>query len=253
MTTNTPQPPAGWYPDPQDSGQERWWNGVGWSTQTRPAAPVTAGTAAPTAAQPTWPQTSPGAAAGTSPGAAGTQHPGVTASSYPGATGGTYPGAAAGTYPGAGAYPGYAAYAPPIGIWRSPADDRPVVTGLGGAVRTVFAKYATFAGRAGRPEFWYWTLFNGLIACAWYVAVTVFVVIANTASYRSSGGMAGVVMSLVGLLMLAWWITVFVPWLAVTVRRLRDAGFHWGLIFLSLLPFGGIAVIVMCCMPSKYA
>jgi uncharacterized membrane protein YhaH (DUF805 family) len=28
------------------------------------------------------------------------------------------------------------------------------------SIRSVFSKYATFSGRAGRPEFWWWTLFE---------------------------------------------------------------------------------------------
>ena len=31
--TQTPNPPAGWYP--QDN-QERWWDGTGWSDNFRP-------------------------------------------------------------------------------------------------------------------------------------------------------------------------------------------------------------------------
>lgn len=30
-------PIAGWYPDPEDAAQTRWWNGVGWSDHRRPA------------------------------------------------------------------------------------------------------------------------------------------------------------------------------------------------------------------------
>ena len=32
--------PAGWYQDPSDSGQLRWWDGVGWSERTYPGQPA---------------------------------------------------------------------------------------------------------------------------------------------------------------------------------------------------------------------
>jgi len=47
-------------------------------------------------------------------------------------------------------------------------------------------------------------------------------------------------------------LAVFLPGLALTVRRLRDAGFHWALIFVAFIPFvGGIALMVLLAMPSK--
>jgi uncharacterized membrane protein YhaH (DUF805 family) len=54
------------------------------------------------------------------------------------------------------------------------------------------------------------------------------------------------------VLLWLWLLGTFLPTLAVQVRRLRDAGYHWAVIFLSLVPFGGIAVLVMCAMPSRY-
>jgi hypothetical protein len=57
-----PQPPAGWYPDPNDAAQQRYWDGSTWTGHTAPAAtsvsapsgdaPV-GGAALPTGA-PTW-------------------------------------------------------------------------------------------------------------------------------------------------------------------------------------------------------
>jgi len=37
--TNTNNPPAGWYPDPQNPMQQRYWDGVVWADHTRPAIP----------------------------------------------------------------------------------------------------------------------------------------------------------------------------------------------------------------------
>ena len=47
-------------------------------------------------------------------------------------------------------------------------------------------------------------------------------------------------------------LALFLPWLALTVRRLRDAGFQWALIFVGFIPMvGGIALLVLLAMPSK--
>lgn len=35
MTGTALAPPAGWYPDPANVAAQRWWDGVGWTTQTR--------------------------------------------------------------------------------------------------------------------------------------------------------------------------------------------------------------------------
>lgn len=44
--TDAATPIAGWYPDPENPGGERWWNGSAWSDQRRATAP------APAAARP---------------------------------------------------------------------------------------------------------------------------------------------------------------------------------------------------------
>ena len=78
------------------------------------------------------------------------------------------------------------------------------------SIKTVLKKYATFAGRASRSEFWYWSLFCFLASFLLsFLDVLVFHVNVNdpNAFYPTS--------TLFGLL-------VFLPSLAVTVRRLHD-------------------------------
>ncbi|MFT4219509.1 MAG: DUF805 domain-containing protein [Microbacterium sp.] len=127
------------------------------------------------------------------------------------------------------------AYALPVGAWRSPVDDRPFVRGMGDAIRVVFAKYAAFDGRASLAEYWWFTLFTVIVTAGAFVLTIV--------------PFAGF---LVFYALLAWMLALIVPSLALTVRRLRDAGLHWAWIFLSFVPLGSIALIVMACMPSKY-
>jgi uncharacterized membrane protein YhaH (DUF805 family) len=102
---------------------------------------------------------------------------------------------------------------------------------FGDAIRTVFNKYAVFSGRARRSEFWWFSLFAGivyLVADIIDVAIgkPIFVVI--------------VVLALV------------VPSLAVTVRRLHDTNRSGWWILIGLIPLiGGIVLLVFECQDSQ--
>lgn len=123
----------------------------------------------------------------------------------------------------------------PTGVWRGPIDSRPFVRNMIDAIRVCIQKYATFDGRASLPEFWY-----AQLAMLLTVVAAIFVIWIPVLGW---------------LVMLALWLlgmAAIVPSLAVTVRRLRDAGFQWAWIFLSLAPFGSIALLIMCAQPSKH-
>ena len=110
---------------------------------------------------------------------------------------------------------------------------------FGEAIRTVFGKYAEFTGRATRPEFWWWALFNLLVAAA----LNFFNVIRIGDNAYLGSLLAGV-----------WGVAVLLPNLAVTVRRLRDAGYGWGHLFWLLVPIAGIFVLItLLVQPTKSA
>jgi uncharacterized membrane protein YhaH (DUF805 family) len=84
------------------------------------------------------------------------------------------------------------------------------------AIRSGFKNYFVFTGTATRPEYWYWFLFNILLAVIGYLVSE----------------------------WLALWavqvIALFLPTLTVTVRRLRDAGYSWAWLLLkvpAIIPF----------------
>lgn len=95
------------------------------------------------------------------------------------------------------------------------------------AVITAFQKYAVFSGRASRSEFW------------WYVAF-VFLL----------GALVGVNDVLFGL----YFFGTLLPSLAVSARRLRDAGYRWQWMFALIVPFLGFVVLaVIGSRPSKFS
>ena len=60
-----------------------------------------------------------------------------------------------------------------------------------------------------------------------------------------------IVLGLVVIIYAIFYLAILVPTLALSVRRLRDAGFHWAFIFLRFAPMGGIALLILHAMPTK--
>jgi DNA-binding CsgD family transcriptional regulator len=85
------------------------------------------------------------------------------------------------------------------------------------AIRVCLTRYADFAGRAGRPEFWWFAL---------------FVTLAVSAVAYVSEALGGLVLTV-----------LLLPFLAVGARRLRDSGQSpWWLLML-LVPVGGLVAL----------
>lgn len=118
---------------------------------------------------------------------------------------------------------------------------------LGESLTSVFNKYATFTGRARRSEYWWFTV------C--YYALGFIFNIAQLGMYVQliSGEMSYNEPSYTIMLMVSVIIGLglFLPALAVTVRRLHDIGKSgWNLLW-SLIPIVGvIIVLVWMCQDS---
>lgn len=120
------------------------------------------------------------------------------------------------------------------------------------AVRSVFRQYAGFEGRARRSEFWYFYLFAVLVTTVPYVLGLILLAaggggLTGETPEAGAGVFAGIallaVSGLVGLALL-------VPQIAVAVRRLHDTGRSGYWYLLSLIPFGGLVLIVFWAMDS---
>ena len=121
-------------------------------------------------------------------------------------------------------------------------------------------KYAQFSGRSRRKEFWMFALLNVIV----YTVVFALMFATSGASMFADADptnplaiYAGL-FSGVGLLLAVWGLAVFIPSIAVTVRRLhdRDMSGWWylGFIVASLIPFIGfiasIAIFVLMVLPG---
>jgi uncharacterized membrane protein YhaH (DUF805 family) len=128
---------------------------------------------------------------------------------------------------------------------------------FGQAVKRFFKNYAKFSGRASRSEYWWATLFVALVQLIPYalliIGVIMIIVEASTDPYGFAGPSGGSIAltAIGGSLMGLFWLAIIVPTIAMSWRRLHDAGFAGPFYLLSLTYVGGIVVFVMTLMPPK--
>lgn len=96
----------------------------------------------------------------------------------------------------------------------------------------VLKKYAVFAGRARRTEYWMFALFN-LIIC---IVLSIIEAIIGT----------------VGILAIIYSLAILLPALAVSVRRLHDIGKSGWWLLIALVPIiGGIVLLIFALLDSQ--
>jgi uncharacterized membrane protein YhaH (DUF805 family) len=120
--------------------------------------------------------------------------------------------------------------------------------GFGDAVRRGFAKYATFSGRASRGEYWWWSLFTFVVALLLAIPAAPIGIATSPDGGETPGAPAVVLLVALGV----FYLGILVPTLAVTVRRLHDAGFGGWLVLLGFIPWLGVLVLlVFALMPAS--
>jgi len=99
-------------------------------------------------------------------------------------------------------------------------------------------KYAAFSSRARRKEYWYFLLFNLIIS------IVLGIVDGVTGSFSPEAG--------IGLLGSIYALAVFIPGLAVSVRRLHDTDRSGWWLLIALVPLiGAIVLLVFMVQDSK--
>lgn len=94
---------------------------------------------------------------------------------------------------------------------------------FGASVKTCLSKYATFSGRASRSEYWWFYLFQILAFLGLLTLDLLFGITGNPSE--------------LGPLDAFWFVALFLPNLAVTVRRYHDSDFRGWWLFVPVMNF----------------
>ena len=121
------------------------------------------------------------------------------------------------------------------------------------AYKNFFKNYAEFTGRSTRSDYWWVWLGNFILSIPFWIIYfyTVFLSAVMASVDDSVSEATFMVLGLVVIIYAIFYLAILVPTLALSVRRLRDAGFHWAFIFLRFAPMGGIALLILHAMPTK--
>lgn len=103
------------------------------------------------------------------------------------------------------------------------------------AVTSVAVNFLNFSGRARRSEYWYFFLFNFVVQLLLRRSSLIFDILLPT---KMALGLARVLVSIYSLI-------VFLPALAVLVRRLHDTGKSGWYLLWNLLPGIGTLIVVI--------
>ena len=117
---------------------------------------------------------------------------------------------------------------------------------------TALKKYAVFEGRARRSEYWLFVLLEIILLVGALVIGSVLSAATGMHGSASSpfGGIGWLLYGIVAL-------GLFLPALAVAVRRLHDTDKSGWWYLIAFIPFGGLVLLVFMCLdgtsgPNKY-
>jgi uncharacterized membrane protein YhaH (DUF805 family) len=122
-------------------------------------------------------------------------------------------------------------------------------------------KYAQFEGRARRSEYWLFVLLQVLLMFGFMV---LFALVGGLASVSGASAESAAnnpamnaAVGLICLLFIVVGLGVFIPSLAVSVRRLHDSDKSGWWLLLSFIPFGGFVVFIFTLLdgtpgPNRY-
>ena len=114
------------------------------------------------------------------------------------------------------------------------------------AYKKFWKGYDDFRGRSTPSDYWFAYSAHVLIFFVSYLLLAVF----QRMAVDELSLLTNEVIFL--LIFFAYGVATVLPGIAITVRRLRDAGYNWPYIFIPLIPFVGIFIFIfLLCQPTK--
>lgn len=111
--------------------------------------------------------------------------------------------------------------------------------------------YIDFSGRTTRKEWWIVTFFSVILTVTWLTPTFLAFIFSSNDGGVFDFPVYGIIALILGVF---YELANLIPSYSMYVRRLRDAGFHWGLIFTLFVPYvGSLAVFVLMQFPTKKA
>ena len=110
--------------------------------------------------------------------------------------------------------------------------------------------YVDFTGRSTRSEYWLAVLANVLVCL---ILAFLFVLVVNLIGGATTDEGRFYLPFVILVPFFLYLLATIIPSIAIRIRRLRDGGYHWALYFLSFVPGGSLALLILYCMPSKPA
>ena len=115
------------------------------------------------------------------------------------------------------------------------------------AYKKFWKGYVDFTGRSTPSDLWSAYLAHLLIVFAGNWLEAVFESMADEISSDLF-----TISVILFLIIFVFCIAAVLPCIAIAVRRLRDAGYHWAYIFIPLIPFVGIFILIfLLCQPTE--
>ena len=96
------------------------------------------------------------------------------------------------------------------------------------AYKNFFKNYAEFTGRSTRPDYWWVWLGNFILSIPFWIIYfyTVFLSTVMDSVSDSASEATFMFFGLVAIIYAVFYLAILVPTIALSVRRLRDAGFQ---------------------------